>query len=141
MPMSAFRYSLARLSLITLMVAGPHLATTAGAAEDLPKLAGTWTWSWKDPAGETHRHLLEVEGIGTKLAARERFDELEPIAVRDLRLDAKKIHFTVVRGDRRADYDGIVAKPDTINGTVKITTKGETVEYPWECSRKPMTGP
>ena len=26
---------------------------------DVPKLAGTWTWWWKDRNGRTHRHLLE----------------------------------------------------------------------------------
>jgi hypothetical protein len=139
--MSATLRSLAPLGLLLLTVGGASLDKTAGAADEPPKLAGTWTWSWKDPAGETHRHLLEVEGLGTKLAARERFDELEPVAVRDLRLDGKSIHFTVVRGDRRADYDGIVAKADTINGLVKITTKGETVEYPWTSTLKPSPQP
>jgi hypothetical protein len=135
--MSAVRWTSA-LTLSLLMAAGPSLLTTAGAADDLPNLAGNWTWSWKDPSGKTHRHLLEVEGIGAKLAARERFDDLEPIPVRDLRLDGKTLQFSVVRGDRRADYRGIVADRDTINGTVKVTANGESSEDRWEASRKPQ---
>src|SRR5262249_36895009 len=45
--------------------------TSAARAADMPKLAGNWTWSWNDAAGETHRHILEIEGLGEKLAARE----------------------------------------------------------------------
>jgi hypothetical protein len=124
------------LSLTLLMVAAPSSDTTVRAADDIPKLAGNWTWSWKGPAGETHRHLLEVEGIGTKLAARERFDDLESVPVRDLQLVGKSLRFSVVRGDRRADYSGIVADRDTINGIVKVTVMDETTEFPWEAARK-----
>jgi hypothetical protein len=129
------------LGLLFLMACGALLVKTADAADELPKVAGNWTWSWKDPSGVTHRHLLEVEGLGARIAARERFDDLEPVKVLDIRLSGKTIHFTVARGDYRSDYDGVVADPDTINGTVKITTKGETVEYPWSSTRKPVTEP
>ena len=56
-------------------------------AAEPPKLAGTWTWTWKDRIGETHRHILEVEGVGTKLAARELFDDQPAVAVSNLTLD------------------------------------------------------
>ena len=86
----------------------------------------------------THRHLMEVEGVGAKLAARERFDDLMPVPVRDLQLDGKSLRFTVIRGDRRADYHGIVADRNTINGTVKVTAMGETTEDRWEATRKKL---
>ena len=79
-----------------------------------------------------------MEGLGAKLAAREQFDDLEPVPARDLRLDGKSLRFTIIRGDRRADYHGIVADRDTINGTVKVTAMGETTENRWEASRKPV---
>jgi hypothetical protein len=129
------------LTLGLLMVAGSSFDTTVRAADDVSNLAGTWTWSWKDPAGVTHRHLLEVEGIDTKLAARERFDDLEPVPVREIRRDGKSLRFTVVRGDRRADYYGIMADPNTINGTVKVTAMGETTEDRWEATRKRKAAP
>jgi hypothetical protein len=126
------------LALSLVMTVGPSSPTRARAADDLPNLAGNWTWSWKDPAGVTHRHLMEVEGVGAKLAASERFDDLMPVPVRDLQLDGKSLRFTVIRGDRRADYHGIVADRDTINGTVKVTAMGETTEDRWEATRKKL---
>jgi hypothetical protein len=111
-------------------------ADDAPKASDVPKLAGTWNWTWKDKSGLTHRHILEVEGVGKKLAARERFDKLPPVAVTDLKLDGKNIRFAVVRGEHRADYSGVVADANTINGTVKVTDEGETSEFVWEARRE-----
>src|SRR5436305_2604550 len=82
------------------------LAVPATAADDAAKLAGTWTWMWKDAEGETHRHVLEVEGTGNKLSARERFDDQEPVKVIDLKVAGKKVNFTVIRGQRTAVYSG-----------------------------------
>jgi hypothetical protein len=124
------------LGLGFLMIAGTPFDTPVRAVDKVSDLAGTWTWSWKDPAGVTHRHILEVEGIDTRLAAREQFDGLEPVPAREIRRDGKSFRFTVVRGDRRADYQGVMADRNTINGTVKVTANGETIEDPWEATRK-----
>jgi len=126
-------------SLIGLLAAHPSITPTCRAADEIPNLAGTWTWSWKDPEGGTHRHVLEVEGIGAKLAAREQFDNLAPVPALDFQLRGKTVRFTVVRGERRADYDGVVADRDTINGKVKVTSKGQTTEDLWNATRKQAT--
>ncbi len=124
--------ALTAVSLITITTS----IATARAADEAPGVAGTWTWSWKDPAGLTHRHVLEVEGLGTKLAARERFDDLEPVPVQDLRLVGKTLSFHVIRGARRADYKGAVTADDTIRGTVTVTSQGQSNEDLWEARRK-----
>src|SRR3954463_11216463 len=129
------------LAVLIPIFAAPWSGTPARAADDLSDLAGTWTWSWKDPAGTTHQHLLEVEGVGSKLAAREEFDGLGPVPAREIRLDGKSVWFTVVRGERRADYHGVFADRNTINGTVKITAEGETSEFRWAATRKPLPKP
>ena len=131
------------LALGFLIVAGSFsfFGTPTRAADAPSDLAGTWTWSWKDPAGTTHQHVLEVEGVGSKLAAREEFDGLGPVPSREIRLDGKSVWFTVVRGDRRADYHGVFADRDTINGTVKVTAEGGTTEFRWEATRKPLPKP
>src|SRR5262245_27382577 len=100
-----------------LVLGGP--AAGRSRAADVAKLAGNWTWTWNDPAGDTHRHILEVEGLADKLAARERFDDQPAARVTDLSLDGRKVKFTVIRGKRRADYSGVVSSDNsTINGTV-----------------------
>jgi len=137
--MAAHRNSLVALSLLPVVLL---TFATATCAADLPKLAGSWTWSWKDKDGKTHRHLLEVEGIGTKLAARERFDDLSPVPVSQLKLDGKQVHFSVVRNEHRADYTGVVADADTINGTVLVTNDGQATEFVWKATRqKPKLPP
>ena len=123
------------LVAFALTLARPWASTPVGAAEEVPGLAGAWTWSWKDTAGQTHRHLLEVEGLGAKVAARERFDDLEPAPVQNLQVAGKNIRFTIVRGNRSAEYRGILADRDSINGTVLVTFSGETSEDPWEATR------
>jgi len=120
--------------LLSCLASG--MVRIAGGAE-VSGLAGTWTWSWKDAAGETHRHVLEVEGVDTKLAARERRDELPPVRVNDLKLVEKRVRFSVVRGQNRADYVGVWADPSTINGTVTVTTDGQSQEHVWKATRRP----
>lgn len=113
-------------------------------AEEVSKLAGRWTWSWKDPADKTHRHSMEVEGVPAKLAARERFDNQEPVQVQNLKFDGKKVRFSVTRGERQSDYSGAL-DGDVINGTVTVTYEGQSTEYPWKATRdtvkKPMPTP
>ncbi len=132
------RNLLVALSLLPAVLVPVATARSADApkAADVPKMAGTWNWTWKDKDGKTHRHILEVEGIGKKLAARERFDKLPPVAVTDLKLDGKNIRFAVVRGEHRADYSGVVVDANTINGTVKVTDEGEASEFVWEAKRE-----
>ncbi|WP_406694633.1 hypothetical protein V5E97_26585 [Singulisphaera sp. Ch08] len=126
------RIRLARLAALGgLLITVTFQANTR--AEDVPKLAGNWTWTWKDTAGETHRHVLEIEGLGTKIAARERFDDLPAVRVTDLKLVGKKVRFSVVRDSRKAEYSGVVADDlRAINGTVTITTDEQSIEFPWK---------
>ena len=65
-------------------------------------------------------------------------DDLPPVAVSNLTRDGKKVRFTVVRGDHRADYSGVVADADTINGTVTVKEKddGESDEFVWKATRQ-----
>lgn len=123
----------ALLALATGLSLGP---SKAGAA-DVPKLAGNWTWTWKDRSGEEHRHVLEVEGMGSKLAARERFDDEKAVKVEGLKLDGKSIRFAVVRDGKRADYSGVVADSSTINGTVLVTIDGQATEHVWKAKLEP----
>jgi hypothetical protein len=121
------------LILPLLLIAAPVLA------DEPVDLAGTWTWSWKDGQGETHRHVLEVEGSGTKLSARERFDDLAAVKINDLKVVDKKINFSVLRGDRRALYEGTIASADTINGKVIVTQEGgQENEFGWTATRQPV---
>ncbi len=109
----------------------------ASAADDPPKLAGTWTWKWKDAQGETHRHTLEVEGEGDKMVARERFDDEKAVKVDKIKLDGKKITFSVERKDRRSLYVGTVANAETINGNVTVTDEGQPAsEFGWTATRE-----
>jgi hypothetical protein len=89
----------------------------------------------------THRHVLEVEGTGAKLAARERFDDEPPVKVADLSFREKNVRFTVVRGKHRAAYSGVLADADSINGTVTVTDEGESHEWVWKAKRKPAPAP
>lgn len=120
--------------MLGVMISAPSLAPAA--PEDPPKLSGTWTWKWKDAQGETHRHVLEVEGVGDKLAARERFDDNAAIKVDDLKLDGKTISFVVNRDKRRSRYKGTVASADTINGMVSVVVDGQESEFGWTATRE-----
>ena len=127
-----FRLALGLLVASTISAAGLSSAQAA----DPPKLAGTWTWTWKDRLGESHKHVLEVEGVGSKLAAREIFDDQAPTRAANLALDGSTIKFTVVRDERRADYNGKIADADHINGTVMVTSGGQAQEFPWKAERR-----
>jgi len=127
-----------RDALLTLCMA---LCLTVGSARpgrgaDVSGLAGTWTWSWKDAEGNEHRHVLEIEGVEAKLAARERMDDLPPVRVGDLKVADKRVRFSVVRGKNRAEYVGVWADTDTINGTVTVTTEGQSTENVWKATRQ-----
>src|SRR5262245_25136465 len=114
------------------------LVGLAEAPDDAPNLAGTWTWKWKDAQGETHRHVLEIEGKGAKLAARERFDDEKPVKINDLKVVDKKVSFSVLRGDRRAFYSGTIDDADTINGKVSVSEQGgQSMDFGWTDVRKP----
>lgn len=128
-----------RNALVTMVLLSGvvHASAAWASGEDVPKLAGQWTWTWKDRNGEEHRHYLEVEGAGTKLAARERFDDLDPVRVSDLKLEGKKLRFSVVRDKKRADYNGVVADSETINGTVTVTFEEQATEFEWKAKRQP----
>lgn len=125
-----------------LMALGISKTATAR-EESVPDLAGQWSWKWQDAEGETHRHVLEVEGKPPKLAARERFDDLPPVRVDDLKLEKDEIRFTVRRGEKTARYEGKVAGPDTINGKVTILEGGQSTPFGWTARRErpQKTGP
>jgi len=123
-------------ALLAASALAPATARARGEdAAETPALSGTWTWTWKDKDGQTHRHVIEVEGLGTKLAAREIFDDETPVKVKDLTLKGKDLKFTVVRGERRSDYSGKVADADHINGTVTVTTDGTASDFEWKAER------
>jgi hypothetical protein len=105
-------------------------------ADEAKDLVGTWTWSWKDGQGEKHTHVLEVESAGGKLAARERFDDQEPVKVTDLKVSGKKVTFSVMRGEARASYNGSLDSADTINGKVMIARAGQTDEFGWTAKKE-----
>ena len=127
-----------RCVLLALCVASCLAAGSGRLARgaDVSGLAGTWSWSWKDSEGKEHRHVLDIEGVDTKLAARERLDDLPPVRVSDLKLADKRVRFSVVRGKNRADYSGVLADPNTINGTVTATREGQSKENVWKATRR-----
>ena len=84
----------------------------------------------------THKHVLEVEGSGEKLSARERFDDEEPVKVTDLKLTDKKVSFSVSREKRQASYSGTLKSADLIEGLVNTSTGGQTSEFGWEARRE-----
>jgi len=133
-PMIATR----RNALLALFVASSLVAGSDRLARgaDVSKLAGSWTWSWKDAEGKEHVHVLDIEGVDAKLAARERMDELPPVRVTDLKQADERVRFSVVRGNNRAEYSGVWADTNTINGTVTVTTEGQSKENVWKATRK-----
>ena len=131
--MAIRRNVLLALCMASCLVAGSgRLARGA----DVSGLAGTWTWSWKDADGKEHRHVLDIEGVDAKLAARERLDDLPPVRVNDLKVADKRVSFSVIRGKNRAVYSGVWADSNTINGTVTVTTEGQSNEEVWKATRR-----
>jgi hypothetical protein len=124
--------ALAASLLLTLFVTGG----ASGQAPGVSKLAGSWTWTWKGQDGLEHRHILEVEGVGKALAAREVFDDQPPVKAQSLTFDGTSVNFTVVRGDRKADYSGKLTDADTIEGTVTTTARGQSNEFIWKAERR-----
>lgn len=113
----------------------PALARARQEPQPSP-LAGEWTWSWTDPEKREHHHLLQVEGTGRTLAARETFDDEAPVRVTGLTFDGENVVFKVARGGREADYRGKLVGRDTINGRVKTMSDGQGTEHPWTATRK-----
>lgn len=100
-------------------------------------MVGNWTWTWKDEQGNTHRHVLEVEGKPGAYVARERFDEMESVKVNDLKVEGKEVNFTVLRDQRKALYAGKFAERDTINGTVSVAgADNQPREFGWTARRQ-----
>jgi hypothetical protein len=109
------------------------------ADDPAPKLAGTWTWEWKDAQGVTHHHVLEVEGEGKDLVARERFDDQESVKVNDLKREGKRVRFSVLRGERTASYDGEFSGDGTIDGKVSVAgADNQANQFGWTAKRKPV---
>jgi hypothetical protein len=125
-----------RSAAVALLAAAILPVVNASTGDDTPKLAGTWTWTWKDQLGNTHLHRLEVEGNGPTLSAREVFDDESPVPARDLKFENGTLRFTVVRGERRAEYTGKLPDPDHIQGTVAVTTEGNTASFEWNAERR-----
>jgi len=128
------RSSCALLVLSATFMIGPP-STQGGQPKDL---LGSWIWGWTDGAGLPHKHVLEVEGSGDKIAARERFDEMKPVRVDDLKVVDKTVSFTVRRGDRRSSYTGTLKNPDLIDGMVIVTEGGLPTEFGWSAKRMPV---
>lgn len=114
------------------------LSVSSWADEPAPRLEGFWTWRWEDQEGTVHKHVLNVERAGDKLAASERFDESEPVEVEELKVKGKEISFVVPRGELRATYFGKIASNDTINGEVQVrNAAGQVEKYGWTAKRQP----
>jgi hypothetical protein len=138
----ALRLLMASSWLVLAPVAAPGQALEAEAPATTPQKApgpgivGHWEWSWKDGEGNPHRHVLLVEGVSPGYAARERFDELPPVAVTRLVVQGKTISFTVQRGNRTSTYTGTLADPDTINGEVNVVgDNGQAEKFAWTAQR------
>jgi hypothetical protein len=121
------------LALAALAVAiGAPRAVLAAGPDDL---AGSWTWTWKDGQGKTHKHVLDVESAAGKLAARERFDDEESVKVDDLKVKGDDVSFVVKRKARTAEYKGKLIGGKTINGIVNVAVNGEAQEFQWTAER------
>lgn len=124
------------LAFLFAFSTGSLLLAIAEEPAAVPSLAGTWIWTWKGPDGQTHRHTLEVEGTGNKLAAREIFDDDRPVRVTPITLEGTALTFVIQRDGRTAEYKGKLADPDHVSGTVIVTTNGQAVEHVWNAERK-----
>lgn len=119
-----------------LLIAGLTLEAAARPG-DADVLVGSWSWGYKDGQGVMHKHVLEVEGTGDKIAARERMDEESPVKVTDLKVTGKMVSFSVLRSKRRAAYSGTLKGKDLIEGQVTVSDDGQSQEYGWEAKKEP----
>lgn len=119
--------------LVVLVMAPP----SRSADEPAPRFDGFWTWKWEDQDGAIHRHVLNVENTGKKLAASERFDDEKPVDVEELKVKGNEVSFVVPRSQMRALYVGKFASDDTINGEVQVTNAaGQVEKYGWTAKRR-----
>jgi opacity protein-like surface antigen len=128
--------SVSRRMMLALVLGGP-LLLAAAARDDSQEMAGTWSWSWQDPQGKTHNHVLEVVAAGSKVAVRERSDDQEPVSVNDLKVVGQGVNFSVLRGERHAVYAGKRTNAETISGTVTVTFQNRNDEFAWTAKRQP----
>ncbi len=125
-------------TLVFAVLVSVQTQTARSADEPTPRFEGFWTWRWEDEDGTIHKHRLNVERAGDKLAASERFDDEDPVEVEELELKGQQVSFVVPRGKLRAFYTGKFASDDTINGEVQVTNAAGLVEkYGWTAKRVP----
>jgi len=138
LPWLRHRRNVAALGGTLMLVIGFFLSTPFHVKGEEPSPAsGSWSWSWKDTAGATHHHVLEIEGIGPKLAGRERLDDSPAVKVTDLTLKERKLHFKVTRKERVSEYQGALADDGrSIEGLVIVTIDGQSTEFPWKAVRE-----
>ena len=122
-----------RIAMVCAALLGAMACGSAATPEDL---VGRWTWSWMDDQGVTHHHVLEVEGSGDKIAARERFDDQEPIKVTDLKVVEDKVTFSTKRGERHSLYSGTLKDDEVINGMVEVSVEGQPQSFPWTAKKE-----
>ncbi|HMB06365.1 MAG TPA: hypothetical protein VKP69_21860 [Isosphaeraceae bacterium] len=101
-----------------------------------PNRSGTWTW--KDPQGATHRHEMEVEGVGAKFSARERSNALPPVRIRDPKLDGNKRRFHRCPRPEARRLPRRRGQPGTFNGKVSVTLEGQTTDCVWGANRSSL---
>jgi hypothetical protein len=132
-----FRSVLSGCLFLAVCAAAASAGLAADDKSDKPmNMAGTWRWKWTDAKGTVHHHVLEVEGEGKTLSARERFDDGQPVKVNDLAIDGKTVTFSVTRGALHAAYKGKFKSADHIDGTVNTTNAEEPVEeFGWSADR------
>ena len=126
-----------RLLVLALLLSAMFSTPVLSGDEDPPSAVGNWSWTWKDPKGVTHRHVLKVTKAGEgKLAADEVFDEEKPVKADKLVVNGKTVEFLVTRGDKEARYKGTFKGKDVIDGLVYITHEGQATEYAWTAKRQ-----
>ncbi|MDB5350237.1 MAG: hypothetical protein JWN86_1484 [Planctomycetota bacterium] len=121
------------LALLTGLGLGPRV-------RDADVLVGSWSWSYKDGQGVMHTHVLEVEGTGDKIAARERMDQKPAVKVTDIKVTGGKVTFTVLRDKHRSSYSGKLKgkSSNLIDGLVTVSDGGQTNEYGWQAKKEEL---
>lgn len=129
-----------RVSWLIAFMLGLAVTWTPASGLSPADLVGTWTWSWKDGQGTMHKHVLKVEKTGGKLMATETFDDQPAVNAAELKVEGKKVSFSVLREKRTSTYSGNFASDDTINGTASVDADGQVNEYAWTAKREPKGG-